>query len=89
MSSRTSLPAAQPDAMPAVTTAAAVRGLSAIRHMDYVVIFARDLPAMRRFYETVMRFPLHRNLFPQWSGATCPAFHRASGLGLSNRPSFR
>ena len=44
----------------------ASRALSAIRNMDYVAIFARDLPAMRRFYETVMRFPLQRELFPQW-----------------------
>lgn len=40
--------------------------LSAIRHMDYVVIFARDLSAMRQFYEKVMAFPLYRELFPQW-----------------------
>jgi len=46
--------------------ASASRALSAIRNMDYVVIFARDLPAMRNFYETVMRFPLQRELFPQW-----------------------
>ena len=52
------------DAAASVTNAS--RGLSAIRSMDYVVVFARDLPAMRRFYETVMRFPLHRELFPQW-----------------------
>ena len=44
----------------------ASRGLSAIRSMDYVVVFARDLPAMRNFYEKVMRFSLHRELFPQW-----------------------
>jgi catechol 2,3-dioxygenase-like lactoylglutathione lyase family enzyme len=41
-------------------------GLDAIRHMDYVVIFARDLPAMRHFYETVMRFPIYHEKFPRW-----------------------
>ena len=29
----------------------------AIRAIDYTVIFARDMPAMRRFYEDVLRFP--------------------------------
>jgi lactoylglutathione lyase len=58
------MPQTTADAAASVTNAS--RGLSAIRSMDYVVIFARDLPAMRHFYETVMRFPLHRELFPQW-----------------------
>jgi len=40
--------------------------LSTIRSMDYVVVFARDLPAMRHFYETIMCFPLYRELFPHW-----------------------
>lgn len=40
--------------------------LASIRSMDYVVIFARNLPAMRHFYETVLRFALERELFPQW-----------------------
>ena len=52
------------DAAASVTNVS--RGLSAIRSMDYVVVFARDLPAMRNFYQKVMRFPLHRELFPQW-----------------------
>ncbi len=37
-----------------------------IRSLDYTVIFARQMPAMRAFYETVLGFPLHRELGPQW-----------------------
>ena len=40
--------------------------LSQIRQIDYTVIFARDLPAMRHFYETVMEFPLQRVLSERW-----------------------
>ena len=38
----------------------------AIRSIDYTVIFVRDLGAMRRFYEDVLRFPLARELSPGW-----------------------
>jgi len=41
-------------------------GLSTIRQIDYTVIFARDLAAMRHFYGNVMRFPLLRELSPRW-----------------------
>jgi len=34
--------------------------LSQIRQIDYTVIFARDIDAMRDFYETIMEFPLLR-----------------------------
>lgn len=40
--------------------------LSTIRQLDYTIIFARDLPRMRRFYENVMRFPIHQELGPSW-----------------------
>jgi lactoylglutathione lyase len=40
--------------------------LSQIRQVDYTVIFARDMAAMRRFYETVMEFPLLRELSERW-----------------------
>lgn len=40
--------------------------LTAIRQLDYTVIFARDLPRMRRFYEDVMRFEIHHELGPKW-----------------------
>lgn len=40
--------------------------LSQIRQIDYTVIYARDLPAMRHFYETVMEFPLSRVLSERW-----------------------
>lgn len=38
----------------------------AIRAIDYTVIFARDMVAMRRFYEHVLGFPLLRELSPNW-----------------------
>ena len=37
-----------------------------IRSLDYTVIFARQMPAMRAFYETTLGFPLHRELGPTW-----------------------
>lgn len=40
--------------------------LSRIRGIDYSVIFARDMPAMRRFYEDVMRFPINKVLYEGW-----------------------
>lgn len=40
--------------------------LSQIRQIDYTVIYARDLPAMRHFYETIMEFPLLRRLSDRW-----------------------
>ena len=40
--------------------------LSQIRQIDYTAIYARDLPAMRHFYETVMEFPLQRVLSEHW-----------------------
>ena len=38
----------------------------AIRAIDYTVIFVRDMAAMRRFYEDILRFPLLRELSPNW-----------------------
>jgi catechol 2,3-dioxygenase-like lactoylglutathione lyase family enzyme len=38
----------------------------AIRAIDYTVIFARDMAAMRRFYEDILGFPLIRELSPSW-----------------------
>jgi catechol 2,3-dioxygenase-like lactoylglutathione lyase family enzyme len=38
----------------------------AIQAIDYTVIFARDIVAMRRFYEDVLGFPLLRELSPNW-----------------------
>ena len=40
--------------------------LKEIRQIDYTVIFARDIAAMRHFYETVMEFPLLRTLSDRW-----------------------
>lgn len=39
---------------------------SAVRAIDYTVIFVRDMAAMRRFYEDVLAFPLLRVLSPNW-----------------------
>jgi hypothetical protein len=38
----------------------------AIRAIDYSVSFARDMAAMRRFYEDIPGFPLRRELSPNW-----------------------
>jgi lactoylglutathione lyase len=40
--------------------------LGRIRAVDYTVIIARDISAMRRFYQDVMRFPVERELGPGW-----------------------
>jgi lactoylglutathione lyase len=37
-----------------------------IRGIDYTVIFARDMPAMRTFYGTTLGFPLHKELSQKW-----------------------
>jgi catechol 2,3-dioxygenase-like lactoylglutathione lyase family enzyme len=39
---------------------------SAIRAIDYTVIFVRDMAAMRRFYEGVLALSLLRELSPNW-----------------------
>jgi catechol 2,3-dioxygenase-like lactoylglutathione lyase family enzyme len=38
----------------------------AIRAIDYTVIFARNMGAMRRFYEDILQFTLQRELSPDW-----------------------
>jgi lactoylglutathione lyase len=43
-----------------------MKALSQIRQIDYTVIFARDMEAMRHFYGTVMEFPLQRVLSERW-----------------------
>jgi catechol 2,3-dioxygenase-like lactoylglutathione lyase family enzyme len=43
-----------------------MRALDTIRQIDYTILFARDLPRMRRFYEDVMQFPIDHELGPQW-----------------------
>ena len=37
-----------------------------IRSLDYSVIFARQMAAMRDFYGTTIGFPIHRELSPRW-----------------------
>jgi catechol 2,3-dioxygenase-like lactoylglutathione lyase family enzyme len=43
-----------------------MNALATIRQIDYTVIFARDMAAMRRFYGTVLGFPVLHELGPQW-----------------------
>jgi catechol 2,3-dioxygenase-like lactoylglutathione lyase family enzyme len=43
-----------------------VNPFKAIQAVDYTVIYARDLPAMIQFYETVLGFDLTRTLSPTW-----------------------
>jgi len=38
----------------------------AIRAIDYTVIFARDIAAMRSFYQDILGFALLRELSPNW-----------------------
>jgi catechol 2,3-dioxygenase-like lactoylglutathione lyase family enzyme len=38
----------------------------AIRAIDYTVVFVRDMPVMRRFYEDILGFPLLRELSSSW-----------------------
>ena len=38
----------------------------AIRAIDYSVIFVRDMPAMRRFYEGILSFAVARELSAGW-----------------------
>ena len=38
----------------------------AIKQLDYTVIFARDMAAMRHFYQRIMQFPIQRTLGEQW-----------------------
>ena len=40
----------------------AMNGLNAITAIDYTVIFARDMEALRPFYQDVMGFALRREL---------------------------
>ena len=43
-----------------------MQALGHIRQIDYTVVFARDMDAMRHFYENVMEFPLLRTLSDLW-----------------------
>ncbi|MER9742594.1 VOC family protein [Mesorhizobium sp. M0187] len=43
-----------------------MNALNEIRQIDYTVIFARDMAAMRHFYGDVMEFDLQRELGDRW-----------------------
>lgn len=55
-----------PPKLYAEETDSAMNALKNIRAIDYTVIFARDMAAMRSFYHEVLGFPLYRELGPQW-----------------------
>lgn len=40
--------------------------LRAIRNMDYVIVFARDMAAMRTFYAEILQFSVYRDVHPSW-----------------------
>jgi catechol 2,3-dioxygenase-like lactoylglutathione lyase family enzyme len=67
-----------------------MQALSQIRQIDYTVIYARDLDAMRHFYETVMEFPLLRTLSDRWFeyrvGSTTLALTPHDGRRFSDPP---
>ncbi|MDG4884182.1 VOC family protein [Mesorhizobium sp. WSM4884] len=44
-----------------------MNALKNIRNIDYTVIFARDMKAMRGFYEDIMGFPVHSTLGEGWT----------------------
>lgn len=44
-----------------------MNALKKIGNIDYTVIFARDIEAMRRFYGDVMGFPVHSSLGDGWT----------------------
>ena len=66
-----------------------MQALSQIRQIDYTIIFARNMDAMRQFYETVMEFPLLRTLGDRWIeyrvGSTTLAL-TAHGLRFDDPP---
>ena len=44
-----------------------MNALRNIRNIDYTVVFARDMKAMRSFYEDVMGFAVHSRLGESWT----------------------
>ncbi len=49
-----------------IQTDTKMNALTQIRQIDYTVIFARDLAAMRQFYEQIMGFKVDRVLGDGW-----------------------
>lgn len=58
--------------------------LKQIRQVDYTVVYARDMPAMRAFYEDLMEFEVGRTLGEDWIeyplGGTVLALTRKGAL---------
>jgi catechol 2,3-dioxygenase-like lactoylglutathione lyase family enzyme len=63
--------------------------LRAIRALDYTILFARDLPAMRKFYSDVMQFDVYHEIADNWIefriGSTILALAKP-GLIVPDRP---
>jgi uncharacterized peroxidase-related enzyme len=51
---------------PSLAGSQSLRGLSAIKALDYTVVRVRDMEAMRAFYGRTLRFQLVRELSPNW-----------------------
>jgi catechol 2,3-dioxygenase-like lactoylglutathione lyase family enzyme len=49
-----------------MTGSEGLAGLAAIQALDYTVVRVRDMEAMRAFYGRILRFPLVRELSPNW-----------------------
>lgn len=50
------------------SSATALRqAMRAVRNLDYTIVFARDLPAMRRFYGETLGFTHNRELGDRWT----------------------
>jgi len=64
--------------------------LRAIRSLDYTILFARDLPAMRRFYGETLGFEHNRELGDSWTeyriGANILALTKRGELLFNDPP---
>lgn len=49
--------------------------LKSIRHLDYVVLLCRDISLMKKFYNSVMGFPIHVNVLTDLPGITPAMWH--------------
>lgn len=60
------------------------RGLRALHNLDYTIIFARDLDALRKFYRDILGFAVHREMGESWTefriGGTILALTRRGAL---------
>jgi len=80
---------ATPTRTPPVATEVLHDAMRAVRSLDYTIVFARDLPAMRRFYGEMLGLTLQRQLGAHWIeyrvGSNILAL-TVSGSGLFDDP---